>query len=144
MGFWRSTGRVAGEIVNVRVDRWIGWDHIKSMTRLIGLLGKDILTPQRAFEQETFEQAVTRLGLTEGMIEAQKRQFSIFVYAFLIAALFIFCYGVYLAFCQNWYGLVLALALTAFSLSQAFRYDFWVFQLTNRKLGCSIQEWWNS
>ena len=29
MGILRSTGKVAGQIVNVRADKWLGFDTIK-------------------------------------------------------------------------------------------------------------------
>jgi len=144
MGFWQTTGRVMGQIVDVRVDKWVGFDRIRMAMGEIGKMTRTITTIDQATREETFEEAVKRLNLTDAMIEAQKRQFSILVYLFLAAAIFIFCYGTYLAYIHNWNGVILSIALTAFSLAQAFRYDFWVYQLTKKKLGCTIQEWWHS
>jgi len=38
----------------------------------------------------------------------------------------------------------MVVALTLYVLTQAFRYHFWLFQLRNRKLGCTLSEWWNA
>jgi intracellular multiplication protein IcmV len=78
------------------------------------------------------------------MIEERRRQYSILVYVFLALAAIVFGYGIYLAYQHSWSGVTLAIALALYSLSQAFRYDFWVYQFTKRKLGCSIKEWWLS
>jgi intracellular multiplication protein IcmV len=85
-----------------------------------------------------------RLSLTDVMIEERRRQYSILVYIFLALAVIVFGYGIYLAYGHSWGGVSLAMALSLYSLSQAFRYDFWVYQFTKRKLGCSIKEWWSS
>lgn len=144
MGFWRSTGKVMGQIVDVRVDKWVGVDTIKENTANLSRWVKTIFRIQEADRTETFEAAMIRLHLTDAMIEQRRRQYSILVYVFLTLAALVFAYGVYLAYQHSWGGVSLALALSLYSLSQAFRYDFWVYQFTKRKLGCSIKEWWLS
>ena len=81
------------------------------------------------------------------MIEQRRRQYSILVYVFLsLAASIVFALWKYIWLMNTAGGGKLApLALCLYSLSQAFRYDFWVYQFTKRKLGCcSLKEWWSS
>lgn len=144
MGFWRGTGKVMGQIVDVRVDKWIGVDRIKENSSNLFKWAKSIFRVQEATRTETFEAAMARLHLTDAMIEQRRRQYSILVYVFLAFSAIVFAYGIYLAYEHSWGGVSLAMALSVYSLSQAFRYDFWVYQFTKRKLGCSIKEWWSS
>jgi intracellular multiplication protein IcmV len=144
MGFWSGTGKVAGQIVDVRVDKWVGVNTIKAHTYLLVSFVRSVFRMDQAMREETFEEAMARLNLTEAMLEQRRRQYSILVYLFLVFSSTVFVYGMYLAYCHNWGGMSLAVALMFYSLSQAFRYDFWVFQFTRRKLGCSVKEWWFS
>jgi intracellular multiplication protein IcmV len=144
MGFWRGTGKVMGQIVDVRVDKWVGIDTVKENTQNLIKWTKSIFRIEEASSSETFEEAMLRLNLTDAMIEQRRRQFSILVYVFLSFAAIVFAYGIYLAYAHSWGGVSLSMALSLYSLSQAFRYDFWVYQFTKRKLGCSFKEWWSS
>ena len=143
MGFWKTSKKVAGHIVDVRVDKWIGLDSIKQTTRGIYGSAKELVTPEQAARTETFEQALERLNLTEADLAKQKIQFTRLFYFFVVLAFTVFGYGIYIALQGNLLGFLIAFALTAYALSQAFRYHFWVFQITKRKLGCSIKDWLN-
>lgn len=144
MGFWRGTGKVMGQIVDVRVDKWVGVDAIKENTNTLVKWIRSIFRIQEASREETFEAAMERLNLSNEMIEQRRRQYSILVYVFLALSSIIFAYGIYLAYEHSWSAASLSMALVIYSLSQAFRYDFWVYQFTKKKLGCSIKEWWSS
>ncbi|MEY3182753.1 MAG: intracellular multiplication protein IcmV [Pseudomonadota bacterium] len=144
MGFWRGTGKVMGQIVDVRVDKWVGVETIKENTSALLAWVKTVFRVQEAHREETFEAAMARLQLTDTMVEERRRQYSILVYIFLAFSFIIFAYGIYLAYQHSWGGVSLSMALTVYSLSQAFRYDFWVYQFTQRRLGCSVKEWWSS
>jgi intracellular multiplication protein IcmV len=53
-------------------------------------------------------------------------------------------YALYTAFKGSMTTSLISFCLALYALTQAFRFHFWLFQLRNRKLGCSIKEWMNS
>ena len=61
MGFWSGTGKVMGQIVDVRVDKWVGVDTIKANTNNLIRWTKSIFRVEEATREETFEAAMIRL-----------------------------------------------------------------------------------
>jgi intracellular multiplication protein IcmV len=143
MGIFRKTKGIAGSIIDIRVDRWMSLDYISETTSRFKGIIKDTFTPQKASRSETFEQALKRLELTEDDINDRKREFKRLVATFLAISLAVICYGFYLALTGNVFSAFVTLALSLFSLSQAFKYHFWLFQIKHRKLGCTLKEWFN-
>lgn len=123
---------------------WIGYDFLRDQTRVIWTFVRDVtLTPSQPVRTETFEEAMQRLNIQENELELIKRRYWTYAVLFLGLAVVDFLYGIYLLF--NHYaflGFVLASAVCALLLTQAFKYHFWYFQVKNRHLGYSFQEWW--
>jgi len=94
--------------------------------------------------KETYEEAIKRLNLNEDDIQDRKKMFTQQAIMYLVASLAVMAYGVYLAFQQFVGGLVLAFMVAALCLSYAFRSHFWLFQLKQKKLGCTFKEYWDS
>lgn len=142
MGFFSGAKKVVKPLVNV--PQWIGYDIFRNMTKwLIGLF-KQFFILRRAQSVETFEQAIRRLSLTEADIADRIRQFEYQLSLWLIIFLGVFSYSIYLAWSGSLRGFIVGLSVALLVSSQAFRCHFWLFQLRNRKLGCSLSEWWNS
>jgi len=136
--------KVAGRLVDVRVDKWMSLSYLSETTnRFKGLL-TDIVIPKKATYSETFEEAMLRLELTEADIEQRKKEFMRLWYFFVVLALAVLGYALYLAFAGTMIAALIAFCLSFYAFTQAFRFHFWLFQLKNRKLGCTFKEWLNS
>ena len=61
----------------------------------------------------------------------------------VVLAVLILMYSVYLFIEGGHKGGIVALVVMFIALVLAFRYHFWYFQIKQRKLGCTIQEWFN-
>jgi intracellular multiplication protein IcmV len=141
MGIFRKVG---GRLVDVRVDKWMSWDYLGETADRFKILFLDIVIPKKATSAETFEEAMQRLELSEEDLVERKKEFTRLCYFFVALALVIVLYALYLAFQRNMTPSLIAFCLALYALSQALRFHFWLFQLRNRKLGCTVKEWMNS
>lgn len=126
------------------MPRWIGLAQLKYFAQNIKAMAVNLFVPPEPGHiqnAEQFAEEVQRLHLTEDVITQRKVEFSRLTKIFIVAAILLFFYTIYLFIHSPWrYGLLSFLA-TLFLLTQAFRYNFWLFQLNKRKLGCSFNEW---
>ncbi|MCS5711141.1 type IVB secretion system protein IcmV [Candidatus Berkiella aquae] len=144
MGIFKSSKKAAGHIVDVRVDKWVSWDYLSESADNFKVILLDSIIPKKATYSETFEEALERLELTEADIAKRQKEFTQLFYFFLVLSLVIISYGLYLAFTGSMITALIAFCLSIYSLAQSFRFHFWLFQLKNRKLGCTIKEWMNA
>ena len=137
-GFWKSAGNLFLPI------GWLGGeiDEVKNSTRTIANSVKRLFVRDVPERSETFEEAMTRLGLSEEDVRHTIRNYSIYAMIFLLLGIALFAYAFYLLFAHfTITGWLIALAATGFCLVQFFRYDFWVFQMKQRRLGITFNEW---
>lgn len=144
MGVFKSTKKLATKIVDVRVDKWLGVDYLKETTGHYKALLMDLIVPQKARYSETFDEAVQRLELSDEALHARAHEFTKLFYFFIVLSMLVISYGLYLAYRGSFASALIAFCLSLYSLTQAFRFHFWLFQLKNRKLGCTLKEWFNS
>lgn len=128
----------------VDVGTWIGYAQLAQLTKMVGGTIKDLFTARKAEFDETFEEALKRLKLKEEDVQSKIRVFTFLsIFWFLVSIGMVF-YGVYLAGNRSWYGFLACIGLSMVLLSQAFYYHFWMFQMKQRRLGCTFQDWWNA
>lgn len=121
---------------------WIDLDGLIEQNKTIFSVLKNLFTKAEATRQETFEQAMARLNLTEPDIAALIRRYALFVWLFLICAFAAFGHAFYLLFAYHlFFAWLLSLSVSVFFAAQAFRYDFWGLQLRRRTLGLSFADW---
>lgn len=144
MGLWKSTKNVASKIFDVRVDKWMSIPYLKEVSGRTGQLVKNLVIPKKATRKETFEQALERLNITEADLVERQKEFTRLVRLFLTLAFLIISYGLYML--VKGYPIVslIAFCISLYTLSQAFHFHFWLFQMKNRKLGCTLTEWFHS
>ena len=143
MGFFKKAKKIGSFIVDVRVDRWIGFEFLKNTAHQLYCSTKALTTPDQATRTETFEEAIIRLNLTEKVLQSRKKSFTQLFYTYLSVSMIVFIYSVYITTLDNFLGFLIGISLTIFGLSQAFKYHFWLFQIRHRKLGCTIKEWFS-
>ena len=144
MGFFRGVGKVAGALVDIRVDKWVSFSYIKDSFLGIKGVATDVFSVKQQKRSETFEQAMARLNLTEEDLVRRKKEFLSLTFLFVALSIGLLGYGIYWAANLVVSATLISFSLCAFCLSQAFRFHFWYFQVKNRKLGCTVQEWFNS
>ena len=142
MGFFSRTKEVGGYIFNFKVTKWLALDQIKDGAKQITELSKNVFIPAQSEHVETFEEAMVRLQLTEDDLKQRQIEFKRLLIIYLCVAVLIFCYSVWIAYAyRNFYGFCIGFSLTIYVLTQAFRYHFWLFQIKNKKLGCTLRDW---
>ena len=144
MGVIRSTGKVAGKVVNVRVDKWIGVEYISETFKNITHSAKGLFKAPIAEHSESYDEAVERLKITDVDLYQRKREFTYMMILYLFVAVAVFIYGVIISIGGNFMGFCMSLGVTVYALCHAFKYHFWIFQIKQKKLGCSLQDWLNS
>lgn len=141
MGFWKKTGRVLGHAVDCRVDRWMDLKELKRTTLYFWNQGKRLFKPSSTTQPETFEEAVKRLQLNAESLQQQKKRYQYLCIFFLVMAAALLIYMSIIAKLGNLKGATICFALALYALSHAFRFHFWCFQITQKKLGCKGREW---
>lgn len=142
MGFFSGLKNAGSYVFNFKVTKWLGVDQIKDSTKSFTNVGRNLFISQQADFPETFEEALVRLNITAEQLEQRKREFTKLMIIYIIIALMVFCYGIYIvAYYRNFMGFIMSFAITIYALTHAFRYHFWIYQIKNKKLGCSLREW---
>ena len=145
MGIINVTRKVGSQIFDFNVSGWIGYQNMKGLTKGLIDNSKDTFHVQSGTIEETFEEAVERLNLTEEILAQRKKEFTRLFLIFLITACCIFSYSIFIAaIYKNIMGFIMGLGITCYALSQSFKYHFWLYQIKAKKLGCSFNDWFNS
>lgn len=138
-GFFKTTGSLFLPI------GWLGGEvtDLKRSNRTIVNTIKGLFVKETPPENpETFDQAVARMELTEEDIKKTINTYSTYALIFILIALALFAYAFYLLFAYGSItGWLISLAATGFCLIQFFRYDFWAYQMKERRLGITFDEW---
>lgn len=121
---------------------WLDLNAIRAQNIAIWSIVRGLFIPAKPQRIETFEESMKRQNLTEADIKDAYDSYTAYSIVFLIMAAALVIFSFYLLFIYlTFSGWILALAAAGLSLAQAFRYDFWAFQIKNRKLGCTFAEW---
>lgn len=121
---------------------WIDYDNLKFRTQTMWDVLKGLFTIETADRVETFEQSMQRQGLSEAAVEQLKKTYQLYTVIFFICGLLLFFYSFYLLFGPHTLaGFLIGVAGSGVFFSQAFRFDFWVMQMTQRKLGMTFDDW---
>ena len=128
----------------VDVPAWAGYDQLKASAKSISTSMKDLFVPKKSDKKETFEEAMQRLNLTEADLIARQKEFKRLIIIFSILGFIVLGYTFYLIWDRAFWGGLASFGLTVLVFSYSFRYHFWLFQIRQRKLGCTLREWLDS
>ncbi len=144
MGLLTKVKTAGSYIFNFNVRRWVAYDEIKDNTRGLFEIGRSMFTPEQANFNETFEEAMQRLNITEDQLMQRRKEFMRLAFIFTFIAVAIFTYSVYIAYYhKNIMGFIMGFCITLYTLTHVFRYHFWIYQIKHRKLQCTLKEWFN-
>lgn len=124
------------------VPRWVNAKQYAETNRTLYEKMRGTFRIAQAQRKETFEEAMQRLNVTEQDLQTRLANNQRILMMMLVVIGFLTLYGVYLLFHGAMAGALMVLAVIVLSAVRAFQYSFWNFQIENRKLGCSFQEWW--
>ncbi|WED42441.1 type IVB secretion system protein IcmV [Legionella cardiaca] len=128
-------------ILNVRA--WVDFDRVKAFTIYIATGFQKMFVPQSKTKQgESFDEAVARMNLSEEDLRAKQSSLYRLSILMCVAAVCIFIYALYHLFYGTYRASIVSIVLLLIALVLAFRYHFWYFQIKERKLGCSFNEWY--
>lgn len=136
----QRTANVIKNAFNFR--KWSDWDRTQASMQFLERSFKRFFVPQSQVANETFEEACTRLHLSEVDIEKKKGSLWRMTILMLTVGALLLCYGIYQLIFGSYLGLCLSLLVVVISIVMAFRYHFWYFQMKEHKLGCSFNEWY--
>lgn len=138
-GFFR---RRVGKAKDTLSD-WMGVWMLVGVFKLIRDIVTSIFFPwkKEKGEAETYEEAVARMKLSDDDLEERKRMFVTQVWLYLGAGIGVIAYGVWLAFQGYIIEMLLAFLVAGLSFAYAFRSHFWLFQMKQKKLGCTWKEY---
>lgn len=123
------------------VKNALGVEQIKKQTKSLKGLAEDLLTPEKTTRQETFEEALIRLNLTEADIQKKAIEFKRLSMIFGLLAIALLIYLIYMIFEKALIASLGTLGVLLVIIGQWFRCHFWLYQIKARKLGCSFREW---
>lgn len=128
----------------LNVPRWIGVDQLAAAGSTIKSLAKTLITVKKPQFEETFEEAVKRMGLTEKDLEAKQKNLLILAMIYLVSAIGMLAYGWFLFSKGYFLATVSAVSLSVLLAAFFFREHFWYVQIKNKRLGYSFKEWLHS
>ncbi|MCD6046222.1 MAG: icmV, partial [Gammaproteobacteria bacterium] len=99
----------------VNVPAWMGWDIIKSSSRYVYNLGKGLFVPQKAPNNETFQEALARLQLTEADLKVRQQEFMRLFLIYAAMGIVIVLYSMYLFYKLSFMGGLLTLVVASLS-----------------------------
>jgi intracellular multiplication protein IcmV len=133
-----------GSKIKEGVARGIGWDLLSGMGHYMQDTVRAFLEAPKAEKEESFEHAKKRMKLSEEDLAKRRKNFLRQFFLFLTGALLVLIYSIY-SFAQGSLGAgIVAFLMTGLLLVHGLRAHFWAFQIKHRKLGCTINEWWNN
>lgn len=133
----KKTGNVAIEWANVSLLQKIFYMMRDVMHKLFGISSDDL-------PDETFAQAMKRLGLTEEQLQKRRKIFQIQLGIYSLGAIAVTIYMAFLLSAGHWISVWSCAVIIIFLAVNALKCHFWLFQIKQRKLGCTIKEWLNS
>lgn len=123
---------------------WVGLGQIKQNASMVKNLSKEVFTipkPAAAPKRETFEQCVRRLGLTEQDIQKRIKTCTQTLWMCLALGVLLLGYMVYIFMAGFYLSSFVCLMLSFMVFAYSFREHFHRFQMQQRRLGCTFQQW---
>lgn len=125
------------------VKKWVDYDYVKVTGKSVAGIAKDLYGSQAQApqHQETFEQAVQRMGLTEKDIKKRMQTAQRISLGCGMSIFPVTLYAIYLMMTGSWLSSLVAVMMVLLLGAYAFRESFNLYQMKQRRLGCTVQAW---
>lgn len=120
---------------------WSDWQRIKSGSQYIAKGAKQVFIPSPTLPTESFTEAQRRMKLTDEDLASRSLALWWISILMVVMSVALFGYSIYHFIFGTIHSAILTLSLSAVSLTFAFKYHFWYFQIMQRKLGCTFSTW---
>lgn len=123
---------------------WIGWNFLQSLFRPIKEVGsKAFIAPESKVKSsaETFATAAKRLQLNSADLKRRCKNLMRLAIAMLCLAVLLLGYALYALAGHFFHTALVSLAFMLVALASAFHYHFWWFQIKERRLSITFNEW---
>lgn len=125
---------------NVRA--WADYDRTKSFTTFLVNGFKRLFVPRQEVGTESFEDVAKKMNLSESDLEAKQKALLRLSLIMVGLAIAIFLYLIYQLIFGSLKAAIVCFVVSLIALVLAFKYHFWYFQIKNKKLGCTIEQWY--
>jgi len=122
--------------------KWIGYDQLRSDSHSLGKICKSVLNRSKdETKKESFEQAIKRLDLKEEDIKKRIKSAKELVMIFLGLGALLILYTIYQWTAGHFVNGFICFILSLLTFVYSFREHFNLFQMRQRRLGCTYAEW---
>lgn len=131
---------------NTNVKSWSAWDAVRDNAKTVYGFVKDLKPADQSVApiKITFEEAVRQYGLSEDDIRSRtKTHFVVAVFCLLLGFVAM-GWMVFLLTKFMFLSAIVAFSLGALMFAYAFREHFFYFQMKQRRLNCTVKEWFSS
>ena len=128
--------------------RWMSVESIKENGHFIGELFQAVFyrkkSKNEALQKKSFEEVMQHFKMTEKDLEMRMRKSRLLILFCLGLGILVLGYMAYLYIDGQLLAGTICLMLSFVMFSYAFREHFNLFQMKQRRLGCTFKEWFNS
>ena len=143
MGLFKVVKKSVTSGLNVK--EWVGYSQLKENTSILGRLFKGVFKrPKSEAIVESFDEAVQRLDLSEDDLKQRMKTAKQVVLFCGSAAVLIFFYMFYIFSQGQFLSGLICLMLTVLMSLYTIREHFNLYQMRQRRLGCSFEEYVSS
>jgi intracellular multiplication protein IcmV len=106
---------------------------------------KKVFVPSQVRPENTeasFKEAMAKMHLTEESLIARRKALYRLCLLMTVLGFALLAYAVYHLIEGNYSAAVVSFVVSMIGFVLAFRYHFWYFQIKERKLGCTLREWY--
>ena len=139
MSFFRSIFKTVAD-----VPAWMSLNQIKQQTKSLSQWLKPIFTPRKITHTADFEQMIKRFNLSEKDLKDIMHRFIQYCIFYIIIGILCIAYALYLFLQTHLIAGFITVLVSILVFLKAFSAHFWYFEIKHRKLGCTIQEWFNN
>ncbi len=119
----------------------LGYNRLKNEAQGLRSIAAGLTKTPEPVREESFEEALVRLNLTPQDIAKREQEFKRLVIVFSSISICVFGYFIYSLTQKAVIASLGSLGIFFFLLAQVFRYHFWLFQIRQKRLGCTFKEW---
>lgn len=140
----KTVGFLGRNFLDIRGALGVG--QLKQSLSVLGQGFKSVFKPLSRQERtrESFNDAVVRLGLTPDDLQARYQSYRKGFYGYLALSFSLLIYLIHLVMEGFYNAALVCLAVLMLTLVFAFRRHFWMFQIKEQKLGCTLRDWLDS
>lgn len=144
MGVFRAMGR--GVASGFRVNRWLGTNRIKGSAKSVKEIATTLFDNEKAEEVKNlnFEECLKHYNMTEADLELRMKQAKKWVAFCLATTVLAFGYMFYEFHANELIATFVCFMIGVLTIAYAFREHFNLFQMRQRRLGCTVSEWFTS